>query len=104
MHMSQLTQDDVTHVAKLAQLKLTKEETEKYKDQLTHVLNYFDELNEVDTGSTEPTSQTTGLINVTRHDQIDSTHVLNVEDALSGSDKTKNGYFEVPAILDKNLQ
>ncbi len=102
MHMSNLTTDDVMHVAKLAQLKLTKEEIEKYKEQLSNVLNYFDELNEVDTKGTDPTSQTTGLVNVMRQDEIDATHVLSVADATSGTDKIKNDYFVVPAILDKN--
>jgi len=102
MLMSALTTDDVVHVAKLAKLNLTKEEVEKYKKQLSSVLAYFEELNEVDTKNVEPTSQTTGLKNITREDKIDPTRTLKLDDALSGTDKTKNGYFVVPAILDKN--
>lgn len=102
MLMSNLSTDDVVHVASLAKLKLTKEEIEKYKKQLSNVLNYFEELSEVDTDGVEPTSQTTGLTNITRSDEVKATNVLTLDEAISGSDKTKNGYFVVPAILDKN--
>lgn len=102
MLMASLTNDDVAHVAKLAKLELTKEEIEKYKKQLSSVLDHFKELNEVDTKNVEPTSQTTGLQNVTRKDEIAVNEVLVIDDVLSGTEKTKNGYFVVPAILDKN--
>lgn len=99
--MVKLSTTDVSHIAKLANLKLTKAQTEKYKEQLSAVLTYFDELNEVDTKNTEPTSQTTGLTNVTREDVLNPNQTLSVEEALSGTDKIKNNYFSVPAILNK---
>lgn len=102
MLMSSLGNDDVVHVAKLAKLDLTKKEVEKFKSQLSNVLGYVEELNKVDTEGIEPTSQTTGLLNVTRQDEVDSMKVLRVEDALSGTDKTHNDYFVVPAVIDKN--
>lgn len=101
MLMASLTIDDVAHVAKLAKLELTKEEIEKYKKQLSSVLEHFKELNEVETKDVNPTSQTTGLIDITREDKVDANQVLTVDEALSGTEKTKNGYFVVPAILDK---
>jgi aspartyl-tRNA(Asn)/glutamyl-tRNA(Gln) amidotransferase subunit C len=97
--MTQLTTSDVAHVAKLANLPLTPEELEKFKDQLSPVISYIDELSEVDTDGVEPTSQTTGLENVMREDEIQTTRILNQDDALSGSDKTHNGYFVVPMVL-----
>lgn len=102
MLMASLTSNDVAHVARLAKLKLTKAEIEKYKGQLSSVLDHFKELNEVETKDTVPTSQTTGLSNITREDKINPTYTLSVDDATSGTENIKNGYFVVPMILDKS--
>lgn len=68
--MTQLTQDQVRHVAKLARLALSDEEVLKFSTQLTSVLQYIDVLNEVDTEGVEPTAQVTGLSNVLRADDV----------------------------------
>ncbi len=100
--MSKLTTDEVKHVAKLAKLKLTPSEIKKFQEQLSSVVNYFDELNEVDTKKVEPTSQTTGLTDIFREDKIAVTNILTPEEALLNAKKTYNNYFVVPAILNKN--
>jgi len=96
-----LTKKDVTHVAKLANLKLTSDEVEKFSRQLSEVLSYIEELKKVDTSNTEPTSQTTGLENITRSDERQSQRDLLQGSALSGTEETYNGYFRVPAVLKK---
>lgn len=98
--MGNLTRDDVLHVAKLAKLDLTSEEVAKFQGQLSKIVDYISQLSEVDTSNYEPTSQTTGLENVFRVDEVKSTS-FSQEEALAGSDKTRNGYFEVDAVLDK---
>lgn len=66
-----LTQDDVKKIAKLARVKLTPEEIERFTTQLTAILSYVELLGEVDTSGVPETSQVTGLTNVTRPDEID---------------------------------
>lgn len=88
------------HVAKLAKLTLTSDEVVKFKKQLSEIVNYISQLSEVDTSNCEPTSQTTGLENVFRSDQTKPVNFTQ-EEALSGSDKTHNGYFVVDKILNK---
>ena len=68
--MTQLTQDQVRHVAKLARLKLSEAEVEKFSKQLSAVFSYMEELNEVNTDNVLPTSQVTGLENITREDKV----------------------------------
>ena len=97
--MSKLTRKDVEHVARLAKLKLSPKEVDLYLTQLGKVVDYVSELKEVNTDSTEPTSQTTGLENVMRPDKLNSSQSLSQEQALSGTEKTFNGYFKVDAIL-----
>lgn len=97
--MNKLTKKDVEHVAHLAKLPLSDKEIETYFKQLGKIVNYIGELNEVDTKNTEPTSQTTGLENVFESDELKSQQGSSQEEALSGTEKNYNGYFQVEAIL-----
>lgn len=89
---------DVAHVAKLANLPLKPEEKDKFEKQLSSIIKYIEKLNEVNTSKIEPTSQVTGLENVTREDE--ATPSLTQEEALSNTKSQHNGFFKVPAILD----
>jgi len=97
--MTKLTKDEILHVAKLAKLDIKDSELDKYAAQLSSVIDYFSELNEVDVKNVDPTSQTTGLENVYREDEISGAETLTQDQALSGSDKIHNGYFKVDAVL-----
>ena len=65
-----ITVKDVEHVAKLARLELTEEEKQKYTKQLSDILKYANELNEVDTEGIEPMSHALPFYNVTRWDDL----------------------------------
>lgn len=95
----ELTEEEVRHVAKLAQLGLSEEETEKFRKQLSTILEFVSELQELDTKNTEPLSQTTGLKNVFREDEIRPS--LTQEEALANAKERHKGYFKVKAILLK---
>jgi aspartyl-tRNA(Asn)/glutamyl-tRNA(Gln) amidotransferase subunit C len=100
MAMGRLSKKDVRHVADLAKLKLTSPEISKYQKQLSDVVAYVSELSEVDTSGVEPTSQTTGLTNIQRQDEVKA-EGLTWEEALAGTEKTHNGFFVVPQVFDK---
>jgi len=87
--MRGLTKDDVLHVAKLAKLDLTNEEVTKFQEQLSEIVGYISQLSKVDTSNLEPTSQTTGLENVFRRDEIKPNSIFH------------DGYFVVDAVLNK---
>lgn len=65
-----LTRDQVKHVAKLANLQLTEEEEEKYSQQLSKILDYVEQLNEVDTSQVKPTFNVSGQENVMAEDKV----------------------------------
>lgn len=90
---------DVTHIAKLANLTLSKGEQDKFEKQLSEILSYVEKLKEVDTKNVETTSQVTGLENVTREDEGKPS--LSQEEALSNTKSKHNGLFKVKAILDE---
>jgi aspartyl-tRNA(Asn)/glutamyl-tRNA(Gln) amidotransferase subunit C len=57
--MTQLTADQVRHIAKLARLTLSDEEVERFTTELTSILKYIDLLQEVNTDGVEATAQVT---------------------------------------------
>ena len=67
-----LTKEEVLHIAKLARLELKDEEVEKFRTQLSEILEYVGQLSKVDTTGIEPISQITGLQNVLREDRVES--------------------------------
>ncbi len=97
--MAKLSKGDVIHVAKLAKLDLSDAEVEKFRSQLSKVIDQVGELSEVDTSETEAIAQTTGLENVERNDEIKPENCFSQDKALGGTDSFYNGYFKVKAIL-----
>lgn len=70
VQVTQLTAEQVRHIAKLARLRLTDEEAGKMAKELTSILKYVDMLTEVDTSKVKPTAQVIGLQNVLRDDVV----------------------------------
>jgi len=68
--MADLTREDVLKLARLARLTLSDEEVERYCKELTEILHYVELLQNTDVTGLEPTSQVTGLTNVTREDEV----------------------------------
>ncbi len=88
---------NVKHIAKLANLPLSKKEEKKFENQLSSILNYVEQLNSVDTKGVDITSQVTNLENVTREDKTEIS--LEQEDALLNTKSMHNGFFKVGKVL-----
>jgi aspartyl-tRNA(Asn)/glutamyl-tRNA(Gln) amidotransferase subunit C len=88
----------VEKIARLARLKLTDDEIDRFTGQLGSVLQYVEMLNEVDTDGVEPMAHAVELTNVLRDDEV--TESLPREAALSNAPQTDGKYFLVPQILD----
>jgi len=88
----------VEHVAKLAQLALSDEEKELYREQLSSILEYAERLQEVDTGDIPPTATVLPLENVMRDDQIRPS--LSRKDALVNAPAVSDNCFQVPVVLE----
>lgn len=68
--MGKLTRDDVLKLARLARLELSEEEVGQFTKEISAILEYVEQLQEVDVSGLEPTAQVTGLTNVTRADVV----------------------------------
>ncbi|MEK7137615.1 MAG: Asp-tRNA(Asn)/Glu-tRNA(Gln) amidotransferase subunit GatC [Patescibacteria group bacterium] len=82
--MATLTEEQVRHIARLARLRLSDEEVQKYSVELTKILEYIEVLNELQTEDVEPTAQVTGLTTVVRNDEVQSSEATP-EDLLACS-------------------
>ncbi len=87
------------HIAKLSRLELTPEEEEKYAGQLSSILDYVNQLSEVETEGVEPTANVTGLANVTREDKIEESGI-NYDDIAQNAPEFKDGFFAVPGVFE----
>ena len=94
-----LTHEEVQHVAQLAALRLSPDELEKMRAQLSNILDYIDMLKEVDVGDVPPTAQVTELLNVMRADEVRPS--LPREDVLANAPDQQDGMFRVKAIFDE---
>lgn len=94
-----LTDKDIKHVAKLSKLNLSSFEVRKFKNQLSDIVNFINELSNVDTEGVEPTSQTTGLVNNLRDDQTELG--LTQEEAFFSTENNYSGFFKVKALLSE---
>lgn len=80
-----LSKEQVEHVARLARLGLTPKEVEKFQTQMSSILDYVEQLNEVDTSGVELTAQVTGLTNVMREDAVAPKALADPEELLKCS-------------------
>ncbi|WP_188455112.1 Asp-tRNA(Asn)/Glu-tRNA(Gln) amidotransferase subunit GatC [Virgibacillus oceani] len=96
--MADISKDQVKHVANLARLAITDEEAEKFTNQLSSIIKYAEQLNELDTDGVEPTTHVLDLKNVLRKDE--PKEWITQEDALKNAPDKKGDYFRVPSILE----
>lgn len=89
---------DVSHIAHLARLELSKEELERFSKQLSDILSYMEKLNELDTSNIEPTSHVIPLKNVLREDLVAPS--LLPDDALKNAPDRTDNFFSVPRIIE----
>jgi len=97
--MGKLKKSDIEHVAKLSNLDIKETELGSFENDLSDIVSYIENLKEVDTNNVEPTSQTTGLTNVLREDEVLNEDLFDVKDATSGTEKVHNNLFMVPMVL-----
>lgn len=96
--MSKLTREQVLKLAALSKLKLRNEEIEKFQKELGEILDYVEQLNDVDVEGLEPSYQVTGLKNVFRSDEIGHTQATP-EELMSRVPKKKDGYILVGRMV-----
>jgi aspartyl-tRNA(Asn)/glutamyl-tRNA(Gln) amidotransferase subunit C len=93
-----LTIAEVEHIAQLARLKLTAQEIERYREQLSAILDYADRLQSVDTSGILPTSSVLPAHTVLRQDK--ARPGLSISEVMRNAPRSEKGQFRVPPVLD----
>ena len=96
--MTQISSDDVRHLAHLSSLQLSDGEVSSLQQDIAGILNYVDQLAELDTGNVQPTYQVTDLENVWREDEVVEDEVTR-EQLLALAPDTSNEQVKVPKVL-----
>lgn len=93
-----LTLDEVRWVAHLARLELSDAELETMTRQLSSIVDYVNQLQQVDTEGVEPLAHALEVHNVFRADERDPS--LPVDAALANAPDRRGDFYAVPAVLE----
>lgn len=96
--MSEITKTEIEKLAKLARVGLTETETESLAKEMSAILDYVKQLDEVDVSGVEPTSQVTGLSGISRADEVVPSDISR-DELLSNAACTENGFLKVKSVL-----
>jgi aspartyl-tRNA(Asn)/glutamyl-tRNA(Gln) amidotransferase subunit C len=88
-----VTEDDVKHIAELADVGIDTEELETFTHQFNAILDYFDTLDMVQVGSV-PESE---LFNVLREDEVEPS--LPQEEVLGNAPAQEDGFIKAPRVM-----
>jgi aspartyl-tRNA(Asn)/glutamyl-tRNA(Gln) amidotransferase subunit C len=91
-----ISEDQIKKIAKLAQISLESEEVKPFAEQVGSIINWVEQLAEVNTNNIEPISNINNLSLPTRQDKAN----LNQENIFSNSGKKIFDYFVVPKVLE----
>lgn len=94
----QITDELLSHVAALAQLRLADEAREQARDDLSRMIAYVDKLSELDTSGVAPMSHALSAVNVLRED--DELPGMARELILANAPAQKDGCFLVPKTVE----
>ncbi|MFZ3147760.1 MAG: Asp-tRNA(Asn)/Glu-tRNA(Gln) amidotransferase subunit GatC [Methanothrix sp.] len=92
-----ITREDVEHISWLASIKIEDEEKDELVEHFNTILEYFQQLDEVDTEGVKPTYRVVDLANIFREDTAYES--LTQDQALKNAPRTENGYIKSPRIV-----
>lgn len=95
-----INREKIDHLARLARIDISEEEKGKYAEQISAILDYFKELNELDTSDVEPLAHVFDLKNITRPDVIKQN--FSSDQALAEAPVLEKKQFKVAGVFGNN--
>ncbi len=92
-----IDQKTIQHIAKLARLKVSPEDASEYGDQLTKVLNHFQQIAQINTEGVEPLVTPSDIDFFTRADE--SRASLSTDEMLANAPEKAGNLFKVPPVV-----
>jgi len=92
-----LTREEVKKVANLARLEISPEEEANFAVQLSSILDYFAQIEELNTDDVQPMTRAIEVVNITREDkQVTNSERENI---LNSAPEREDDFFRVPKIM-----
>ena len=96
--MSKVDKKTVEYVAELARINLTEDQKESLGQELSKILSYIDQLEEIDTETVEPLRDLTAKGDVFRRDIVSPSDCR--EEILKNSPLAEGDYFKIPKVIE----
>jgi aspartyl-tRNA(Asn)/glutamyl-tRNA(Gln) amidotransferase subunit C len=93
-----LDEATVARIARLARIAVPKEELAPLANELSHILEWIEQLNEVDTEGVPPMTSVVAMQLAWREDRV--TDGGRSEDILANAPERRDGYFVVPKVVE----
>lgn len=94
-----LSRENIEQIGNLSRLRLNESEIDRFGDQLSRVLEYIDQLSEVDTENVQMAANITGLENVWREDKVTPSGITHL-DIAKNAPEFRDGSFVVPGVFE----
>jgi aspartyl-tRNA(Asn)/glutamyl-tRNA(Gln) amidotransferase subunit C len=94
-----LSREEVLHIAALAKVGVTEEDVEKFREQLSNILENFEALQKLDTAGVAPTAQPVALQNVIMCDEVRPS--MSQEEVLANAPQREGDFFKVKIVLEE---
>jgi aspartyl-tRNA(Asn)/glutamyl-tRNA(Gln) amidotransferase subunit C len=93
-----LSREEVLHIAALAKVGVTDADVEKFREQLSNILENFTALQKLDTIGVDPTAQSIALQNVIKNDDVITS--MSKEDVLANAPQREGDFFKIKIVLE----
>ncbi len=94
-----LSREEVLHIAALAKIEVTDEDVEKFREQLSNILENFEVLEKINTNGVPATAQPNALQNVIMNDKVRPS--LSPEEVISNAPQREDNFFKVKIVLEE---
>ena len=93
-----ISRKEVENTAELARLEFNEGELEKFTNDLGKILEYIEDLNELDTENVEPTTHAIEVTAPLREDETNQ--LITIEEALQNAPEREDDFFAVPKVIE----
>ncbi len=96
--MAEINKDLVKYIAALARLEFDEEELDDFTEKFKNILDYVEQLKELNVDNVAPTYHINFNYNAMREDEVRES--LEISQVLRNAPDKKEGFFKVPRVLE----
>jgi len=93
-----LSTQDVRDIAKLAKLQINQDELDRYKQDLSRILEFVEQMNQADVDNIEPMAHPQDMMQSLRADEITETNQREKFQQIAPA--TQDGLYLVPKVIE----